>query len=136
MTNTKQSSNNNNFLKQYKTQKYLFSEPKNNSKKTRTTTDLPSINIPNLNSVNLKNEKTKKSNTHKIIKSSSTKKIYKNQSKLDEIIIRRYNMFDKTLNKLKKPLFINNFDKKENNYNNINIINNIISSNSTLFKSK
>ena len=45
-------------------------------------------------------------------------------------------MFDKTLNKLKKPLFINNFDKKENNYNNINIINNIISSNSTLFKSK
>ena len=45
-----------------------------------------------------------------MIISFSTKKIgnNKNINKYHERIHRRYNMFDKTLNKLKKPIFIQN----------------------------
>ena len=52
-----------------------------------------------------------------MVKSFSTKKIdnSKNKNKYHERINRRYNMLDKTLNKLKKPIFIQNLNLNYNN---------------------
>ena len=114
--------------------KNVFSIPKENcSKKIRTNLDLPFINIPNLkldntniksqkendsfrqnkkimkkrNSVNLENE-NKTMNSYRA-KSNNNRQCKKN-NQLTEKINRRYNMFEKTLNKLKKPLFHQKFD--------------------------
>jgi len=108
-----------------RSQKNIFSVPKENSKKMRTTVELPLLSIPNLKLNSSKNEKNRefsrnKENleikTQEMIKSFSTKKFGNSKNKYHERIHRRYNMFDKTLNKLKKPIFIHNL-----NYNN-NII--------------
>ena len=81
--------------------------------------ELPLLSIPNLKLNSTKNEKIRECIGNKenleikaydLIKSFSTIKIgkSKNKNKYHERIHRRYNMFDKTLNKLKKPIFIQN----------------------------
>ena len=118
--NTIKSKYQNNFHNSNRSQKNLFSVPKD-SRKIRTTVELPLLSIPNLKLNSTKNEKNKENLEIKIYdlkKSFSTKKFgnSKNKNKYHERIHRRYNMFDKTLNKLKKPIFTQNV-----NYNN-NII--------------
>ena len=103
----------NNFHNSNISQKNIFSVPKDNSRKIRTTVELPLLSIPNLKINSTKNEKNKENLEIKVcdlIKSFSTSKIgnSKNKNKYHERIHRRYNMFDKTLNKLKKPIFIQN----------------------------
>jgi len=100
----------------------------------KTTIDLPKIIIPNLKleSINLnkknsidknkrpnsakyiKNTKIQKSRikNNNIIKSKTTKKIIKT-NKINEIFNRRYHLLEKTLNKLKKPLFYSKFQYDE-----------------------
>ena len=123
--NTIKSKYQNNFHNSNRSQKNIFLVPKENSRKIRTTVELTLLSIPNLKLNSTKNEKNRECSENKenleikayyIIKSFSTKKIGKNKNKYHERIHRRYNMFDKTLNKLKKPIFTQNV-----NYNN-NII--------------
>jgi hypothetical protein len=109
----------NNIPNSNRSQKNIFSVPKENTRKMKTTVELPLLSIPNLKFNSTKNGKIReysrnKENlemkTHEMIKSFSTKKFCnsKNKNKYHERIHRRYNMFDKTLNKLKKPIFIQN----------------------------
>ena len=108
-----------------RSQKNIFSLPKENSRKIRTTVELPLLSIPNLKLSSTKNEKNSQKSRNKenldvrtldMIKSFSTKKIgnNKNKNKYHERIHRRYNMFDKTLSKLKKPIFNQNLDYNNN----------------------
>ena len=108
----------NNFPKSNWSQKNIFSVPKD-SRKIRTTVELPLLSIPNLKINSTKNEKNKENLEIKVcdlIKSFSTNKIgnSKNKNKYHERIHRRYNMFDKTLNKLKKPIFTQNVNNNNN----------------------
>ena len=124
--NTIKSKYQNNIPNSIKSQINIFSVPKDNSRKTRTTVELPLLSVANLKLYSTKNEKNReysrnKENleikTHYMVKSFSTKKIdnSKNKNKYHERINRRYNMFDKTLNKLKKPIFIQNLNLNYNN---------------------
>jgi hypothetical protein len=119
--------NQNNYPNSIRSQKNIFSLPKENSRKMGKTIELPSLSISNIklnSSKNNKNREISRNKENLVIKtdnmiiSFSTKKIgnNKNKNKYHERIHRRYNMFDKTLNKLKKPIFTQNV-----NYNN-NII--------------
>jgi len=113
--------NQNNIPNSIRSQNNIFSVPKENSRRMRTTIELPLLSIPNLKSNSSKNNKNREFSRNKenlehktqdIFKSFSTKKIgnskNKNKNKYHERIHRRYNMFDKTLSKLKKPIFIQN----------------------------
>ena len=111
--------NQNNYPNSIRSQKNIFSLPKENSRKMGKTIELPSLSISNIklnSSKNNNNREISRNKENLVIKtdnmiiSFSTKKIgnNKNINKYHERIHRRYNMFDKTLNKLKKPIFIQN----------------------------
>ena len=122
----------------------LFSPPKNIfPQKLKTTIALPLINIPNLEFVNInlnkKNEQINNSFRKNKVSNSSTNIIKINQKKkmrlktestikkkkikniFSERINKRLRMYEKTLNKLRKPLFVTKFEYDENT-NNINVI--------------
>jgi len=119
-----------------KGKKTFYSVPKNNySLKMKTSVELPTINVPKLK-LDLKEEKEKLSNQQTInscrnkveskdcnmFKSYSSKRLEKSKNELRERMNRRYNNFDKTLNKLKKSIF------SQKNDENINFNNNVVSS--------
>ena len=90
----------NNIPNSIKSQINIFSVPKDNSRKTRTTVELPLLSVANLKLYSTKNEKNReysrnKENleikTHYMVKSFSTKKIdnSKNKNKYHERINRR-----------------------------------------------
>ena len=114
-----------------KEKKDFYSVPKNNySLKLKTSVELPTINVPNLKMV-LKEEKEKNNNqqiidAHRnkiesencnLFKSYSYKRLRNSKNELGERMNRRYNNFDKTLNKLKKSIF----SKKNEENKNFNI---------------
>ena len=118
-----------NFKKSNTNHKDIFSASKEHfPKKMRTTVELPIINIPNLKLDNIYNKSQKennflrnnintitsmgivnKENGNKTFNDyrakSNNKKNRRKKNKLTDKINRRYNMFEKTLNKLKKPIF-------------------------------
>lgn len=121
----------------------LFPPRNNIPKKLKTTIGLPFINIPNLkldninlntrnNQVNFSQRKSKAavsstniknlSQKKKInLKSNSSIKIRKSKNIFNERINKRLSMYEKTLIKLRKPIFLTKFEYDENT-NNINII--------------
>ncbi len=116
-----------------KGRKTFYSVPKNNySLKLKTSVELPTINVPKLK-LDLKEEKEKYSNQQVInscrnkklesedgnlFKSYSTKRLRKSKNELRERMNRRYNNFDKTLNKLKKSIFAQKNDENKDSNNN------------------
>ena len=128
--NNNNKKNDNNWVS---TDKFIFPN------KTKTAINLPFIVIPNLklesinknkkNSIdknkisnsakNTKIQKTRNKNNN-ITKSKTTEKRIKTNCKINERFNRRYYLIEKTLNKLKKPLFYNHFQSNEN-YNSNNI---------------
>ena len=116
-----------------KGRKTFYSVPKNNySLKMKTSVELPSINMHKIN-MDLKEEKEKNNNQQainscrnrlddddgKFYKSYSSKRLGKSKNELRERMNRRYNNFDKTLNKLKKSIFSPKNDENKNSNNNV-----------------
>ena len=122
----------------------IISPPKYcNSKKLNTTIDLPLIIIPNLNldKININEAKKQENNLLKKAKIPNSSRLVKNlnqeekvkiksntaqkRKKSKNIFMQRYNkrfkLYEKTLNNLRKPLFSQKF-KYDENTNNINII--------------
>ena len=133
-----------NIKKEHNINNNLFPNPKNIfPQKLKTTIALPLISIPNLEFVNInlnkKNEQINNSVRNNKVSYSSTNIIKINQKKkmclkiestikkkkikniFSERINKRLRMYEKTINKLKKPLFMTKFEYDENT-NNINVI--------------
>ena len=111
-----------------KGKKTFYSVPKNNySLNLKSSVEFPAINVPKLK-LDLKEEKEKINNQQVInscrnknisedcnmFKSLSSKKMKKSKNELRERMNRRYNNFDKTLNKLKKSIFSKQNDENKN----------------------
>jgi hypothetical protein len=117
-----------------KGKKSFYSVPKNNySLKIKASVELPTINVPKLK-LDLQEEEKEKNNNQQVInscrnkieskdynmfKSNSMKRLGKSRNELRERMNRRYNNFDKTLNKLKKSIFSTKNDENKNFNNNV-----------------